>query len=146
MERRMKETRNALARMQVALIIIVLVVAAGVGVYALSTQGSSSNEVHLKIIETDPVNQVDNFVPQNFTVKEGASVTFVVQNGDDENRVFTIAAFNFNMTILPGTTTRAAFTPDKTGTFTMYSPQTLPSAASHGKPGTPCTGYLTVTA
>ena len=142
----MEKARSGLARMQVALIIVVLVVAAGVGAYALSTQGSNSTEVRIAITETDPVNQIDEFVPQNATVKMGVPVSFVVQNGDDENRIFTISSFNFNSTILPGTSQRGTFTPDQTGTFKMYSPQTLPSAASVGKPGSPCTGSLTVTA
>jgi heme/copper-type cytochrome/quinol oxidase subunit 2 len=141
----MEKTRLGLARMQVALIIVVIVVAAGVGAYALSTQGSNSNEVPLQITETDPVNQIDNFVPQNVTVKVGTPVSFAVFNGDDEDRVFTITAFNFNITIPAHTTFRAPFTATTTGTFTMYSPQTKPSAVSAGKPGSPCTGYLTVT-
>jgi heme/copper-type cytochrome/quinol oxidase subunit 2 len=134
--------------MQVALIIVVIVVAAGVGAYALSTQGSqgsNANEISISITETDPVNQIDNFVPQNVTIKEGASIAFAVQNGDDEDRVFTITAFNFNITIPAHTTSRGTFTPDKTGTFTMFSPQTKPSAVSQGKPGSACTGYVTVT-
>jgi heme/copper-type cytochrome/quinol oxidase subunit 2 len=143
----MKDFRPGLARVQVALIIVVIVVAAGVGAYALSTQGPStnSNEIQLSITETDPVNQVDEFVPQNVTVKVSTPVTFAVQNGDDEDRVFTITDFNFNITIPAHTTFRAAFTATKTGTFTMYSPQTKPSAVSAGKPGSACTGYLTVT-
>ncbi len=141
----MKEARYALARTQVVLIIIVLVVAAGVGAYALSMQASGGNEIHVSITETDPVNQIDSFQPQNSSVKQGTPVNIVVFNGDDENRTLTIVAFNFSMLILPGQTTRAVFTPDKAGTFVIYSPQTLPSAASHGKPGSPCTGYLTVT-
>ncbi len=131
--------------MQVVVIIVVLVVAAGVGAYALLGQGSSSNEVRLSIAETNPVNQTDAFQPQNVTVKMGSPVTFAIQNGDDENRIFTIAAFNLNVTITPGTTERTTFTPDKTGTFVMFSPQTVPSAVSQGKPGSPCTGYLIVT-
>lgn len=142
----MREARHGLARMQAVLIVVVIVIAGVVGVYALSMQGSNSTNVSIAITETDPVNQVDEFVPANVTVKEGTPVTFAVQNGDDENRIFTISTFNFNITILPGTTQRGTFTPDKTGTFKMFSPQTLPSAASVGKPGTPCTGYLTVTA
>ncbi len=141
----MRHAKLGLARMQVALIIVVLVVAAGVGAYVLSNQSSSGNSIHLSIRESDPVNQVDIFDPQNVTVKQGTAVTFTVQNGDDEQRIFTIAAFNFNITIGAATTQSGTFTADKTGTFTMYSPQTLPSAASVGKPGSPCTGYLTVT-
>jgi heme/copper-type cytochrome/quinol oxidase subunit 2 len=141
----MKKAGYGLARLQVALIIIVLAVSAGVGAYALTMQGSSGNEVQLQIIETDPANQIDSFIPPNVTAKQGTPLTFVVHNGDDEDRLFTIAAFNFNMTISPHTALRGTFTPDRTGTFVMYSPQTKPSAASNGKPGTPCTGYLTVT-
>ncbi len=145
----MGHIRLGLARVQVALIIVVIVVAAGVGAYVFSTQGSNggpaSKTIQMKITETDPVNQIDSFVPQNVTVKQGTSVTLAVQNGDDEIRVMTIAAFNLNFTIDAGTTQRATFTADKSGTFTMYSPKTVPSAASVGKPGSPCTGYLTVT-
>jgi len=145
----MEMIRLGLARMQVALILVVIVVAAGVGAYALSTQGSSggsgSQTVQMKITETDPVNQIDSFVPQNVSVKQGTSVTLAVQNGDDEIRVMTIAALNVNFTIDAGTTQRVTFSADKIGTFTMYSPKTVPSAASVGKPGSPVTGYLTVT-
>jgi heme/copper-type cytochrome/quinol oxidase subunit 2 len=143
----LKAVRCGLARAQGALIIVVLAVAAGAGAYAVSTQGSNtnSNEIRLSITETDPVNQVDNFVPQNVTVKAGTPVTFAVQNGDDEDRVFTVAGFGFNFTIPAHTTVRSVLTPDKAGTFTMYSPQTKPSAVSGGKPGSACTGYLTVT-
>ena len=144
----MGKTRLALARLQVAIMIAVIVVAAGAGTYALLNQKPTtvSNDVAISITETDPANQIDNFVPQNATVKAGAPVTFAVQNSDDEDRVFTIDAFNFNITLQPHTTQRGTFTPDKAGTFTMFSPQTKPSAASAGKPGSPCTGYLTVTA
>jgi len=145
----MKQVRLALARMQVALLIVVIVVAAGVGAYALSTQGASggtgSVTIQMKITETDAVNQIDNFVPQNVTVKQGSSVELAVQNGDDEIRVMTIPAFNVNFTIDAGTTQRHTFIADKSGTFSMYSPKTVPSAASVGKPGSPCNGTLTVT-
>jgi plastocyanin len=145
----MKGARYGLARMQVALIIVVLVVAAGAGAYALLMQGSNgasgSQEIRLKITETDPVNQIDSFVPANITVKQGTTVTFAVQNGDDEIRVMTVAGYNLNFTILAGTTQRVTFLADQTGTFKMFSPQTVPSAASVGKPGSPVTGYLTVT-
>jgi hypothetical protein len=117
-----------------------------VGAYALITQGSSGNEARISITETDAVNQIDNFIPQNITAKQGTPLSFVVFNGDDEVRLFTIAAFNFNMTIDPHTTQRSTMTPDRTGTFVMFSPQTKPSAASNGKPGSPVTGYLAVTA
>ena len=143
----MKQVRLGLARMQVVLIIVLLVVVVGAGAYVLLKPGSGvgSQEIPIAIIETDPVNQIDNFSPQNVTVKVGTTVTFAVQDGDDEDRVFTISSLNFNMTIPAHTTARGTVTVDKTGTFTMYSPQTKPSAVSAGKPGSPCTGYLTVT-
>ena len=143
----MKQVRLGLARMQVALLIVVIVVAAGVGAYALSIQGGGSNSqtIQMKITETDPVNQIDNFVPQNLTVKQGTSVELAVQNGDDEIRVMTIPAFNVNFTIDAGTTQRHTFIADKSGTFSMYSPKTVPSAVSVGKAGSPCNGTLTVT-
>jgi len=141
----MRDVRLGLARMQVALIIVVLVVAAGVGAYAFSTQGGGTQSVSLSITETDPVNQVDSLIPQNVTVKQGTPVALAVQNGDDEVRVFTITDLNVNFTIDAGTTQRHTFTPTKTGTFLMHSPQTLASAASKGKPGTPVSGYITIT-
>ncbi len=139
----MRSVKHGISRLQAVVVVVVIVVAAGVGSYALLSP--PSGEKHLSITEIDPVNQIDSFVPQNFTVKQGAQVSFVVFNGDDENRTLTITAFNFTMIIPPGQTTRSSFTPDRVGTFTIYSPQTLPSAASQGKPGSPCTGYLTVT-
>lgn len=134
-------------RTTAAIIVVILVVAAGVGVYVLSTQssGAAGTELHLSITETDPVNQIDAIIPQNLTAKQG-SVTLVVLNGDDENRTLTIAAFNFTMFIPPHQTVRSSFTADKTGTFVMFSPQTKPSAASNGKPGSPASGNLAVTA
>jgi hypothetical protein len=141
-------TKRAIARMTAAILVVVIVVAAGVGAYYLSTQASSGNsqEVTMNIVETDPANQIDSFVPQNATVKHGASVTLAVRDGDDEDRVVTIVDFSVNFTIQAGTTARSpSFTADKVGTFAVYSPKTVPSAASHGKPGSPVTGYLTVT-
>lgn len=147
----MKEVRSGLARMQVAIIVVILVVAAGIGAYAL-TQGSNggtgtgSQELQMAITETDPVNQIDSFSPQNLTVKQGTTVTFAVQNGDDEIRVMTIPQFNVNFTIPGGETARSnPFLVDKAGTFMIYSPPTAPSAVSNGKPGSPVTGYLIVT-
>src|SRR6266550_1363284 len=86
----MQKIRPGIARTQAALIIVVIVVAAGVGAYALIGQGPSGNsstvnsqEFQIKITETDSVNQIDNFVPQNVTAKLGTNVTLAVQNGDD---------------------------------------------------------------
>lgn len=140
----MEGIRSGLARTQVALIIVLIVVAGGVGAYSLLTQGSNDNIVHLSITETDAANQIDSFVPQNVTVKMGTTVNFAVFDGDDEIRVMTIAALNVNVTIDAGTTQRFSFTPDKVGTFTMFSPKTVPSAVSNGRPGSPVTGYLIV--
>jgi len=52
----LRDARPALARMQIALVVAILVVAAGVAAYAFLGQ-SSSQDVSLSITETDPVNQ-----------------------------------------------------------------------------------------
>jgi len=125
--------------------VLAIVVAAGAGGYFLSQSQSGSGPVDLSIVETDPVNQIDSFSPANVTVTHGTDVTFAIQNGDDETRVFQISAFNVNQTIISGQTVRFSFTVGQAGTFKMFSPQTLPSAASNGKPGSAITGYLIVT-
>ena len=78
-------------------------------------------------MESDPVNQVDTFNPENITLTHGTTVTFAVQNGDDEARTFEIAAFNVNQTIASGATNRITFTVGPPGVYTMYLP---PAAAA----------------
>jgi hypothetical protein len=140
-------TRRGIAKTQAVLLLVVIAVAAGAGAYYLSTQGTTGNsqDITMNVVETDPARQIDSLVPQNVSVKQGTVVTLAVYDGDDEDRVVSIVAFNVNFTIQAGTTARSPpFTADKVGTFVVFSPQTKPSAASNGKPGSPVTGYLTV--
>jgi hypothetical protein len=136
------QERAAITRMQGVMAVLVIVVAAGAGGYFLSQSGSGL--VALTIVETDPVHQIDSFSPANLTVTHDTTITFAVQNGDDETRVFQISAFNVNQTIVSGQTVRFSFSVGQAGTYKMFSPQTAPSAASNGKPGSAITGYLIV--
>jgi len=140
------EERKAITRVQGIIAILVILVAAGAGVYFLSPGQSQliSGPIDLSIVETDPVNQIDSFVPANVTVSHGATVTLAIQNNDDETRIFQIGAFNVTQSIVSGQTGRVTFTVGEAGVFKMYSPQTAPSAASNGKPGSQITGYLIV--
>ncbi len=140
------EKRGAITKMQGIVAILALVVVAGAGVYFLSSGGSQlvSGPVDLSIVETDPVNQIDSFVPANVTASHGTTITLAIQNNDDETRVFQISALNVTSTIVSGQTERVTFSVGAAGVYKMYSPQTAPSAASNGKPGSQITGYLIV--
>ena len=111
----------------------------------MSQSQSAQTATSIAIVETDPVNQVDQFSPMNVTVSHGTTVTLAIQNTDDETRVFEISALNVNATIVSGQTTRVTFTVAGAGTYKMFSPQTAPSALSNGKPGAAVTGYIIVT-
>lgn len=137
--------RRAVSKAQGLIIIIALIVAGGGGAYFLSGHSQSGGgTIDLSIVETNPVEQIDSFNPANITVTHDTTVNLAIQNGDDETRVLEISAFNVNETIISGETVRISFTVGAPGVFKMYSPQTPPSAASNGKPGSPITGYVIV--
>jgi len=135
--------RAAIARTQGIIAVVVIVVAVGAGGYFLSLKGSNSGPVDLSIVETDPVNQVDNFNPENITLTHGTTVTFAIQNGDDEARTFEITAFNVNQTISSGATNRITFTVGAPGVYTMYLPPEPPFGPFRASPAV--TGYVIVT-
>jgi len=140
------ECRAAITRVQGLIVIVVLLVAAGAaGAYFLSPGKSQSgpSTIDLSIVETDPVNQVDNFSPGNITVSHGTTVTLAIQNGDDVARTFEITAFNVNQTIGSGAATRITFTVGQPGVFPMVLP---PAPAANGYKASPAvTGYFIVT-
>ena len=137
--------RQAIAQMQVIVIVGLLVVAVVVaGFYFLGTAGpdSGSAPVNLSIVETDPVNQIDNLSPANVTVQHNTTVTLAVRNGDDAPRTIQINAFNVNTTIASGTAQRITFTVGGPGTFQIYVP---PKPAANGlKQSSSISGYLIV--
>jgi Cupredoxin-like domain len=116
--------RPAITRMQGMVAVLVIVVAAGAGAYFLTLGQSSSGPgpILLQIIETDPVNQVDNLSPGNITVSQGSTITLAIQNHDDAPRSLVIAAFNVNQTIGSGATERITFTVGQPGVYTMFVP------------------------
>jgi plastocyanin len=137
--------RPAVTRTMAIIAVLVIVVAAVAGAYFLSLgkSQSGSGPIDLVIVETDPVNQVDAFNPTNITLSHGATVTFAIQNGDDEARAFEISAFNVNQTISSGATNRITFTVGQPGVYTMYLPPTPPFNGYRASPSV--TGYLIVT-
>jgi hypothetical protein len=146
--------RQALSRTVIIVLVVVVLVAAGGGVYFLGSVGpgphSSSGVpaqvgVDLQIIEDDPVFQIQHFYPGNFTVTLGQNVSLAVRNGDDEPRTFVLKDFNVNMTIAPGTTGRDTFHAGKAGTFVFFSPPSVPSPVSQGRPGKYIQGNIIVT-
>jgi plastocyanin len=137
--------RAAITRMMAIIVVLVIVVAAGAGAYFLSLgkSQSGSGPIDLVIVESDPVNQLDSFNPTTITVSHGTTVTFAVQNGDDEARTFEISAFNVNQTIDSGATNRITFTVGQPGNYTMFLPATPPFNGYRASPSV--TGYLIVT-
>jgi len=131
--------------MQGIIAVVVIVVAVGAGAYFLSLgqSKSGSGAIDLSIVESDPVNQVDSFNPTNVTLTHGTTVTFAVQNGDDEARTFEIAAFNVNQTIGSGATNRITFTVGAPGVYPMFLPATPPFNGYKASPSV--TGYVIVT-
>jgi len=129
----------------VGIAILLVVVAVGAGVYLFSSSPnsaqSSSVEIRVDIMETDPVNQIDSFIPLNITVSQGKTVTLAVHNGDDEPRQFLFGTFDINASVGAGTTSRFTFLATKVGTFefTSYATKVL-----YGKVSPTLTGYLKV--
>jgi hypothetical protein len=143
--RKLRHERRAIARTQGIIAIVLLLVAAAAGAYLLSSGvfKSGSGAIDLSIVESDPVNQIDSFVPENITASHGTTITVAVQNGDDEARNFEIAAFNVNQTISSGATMRITFTVGQAGVYPMFLPATPPFNGFKASPS--ITGYLIVT-
>jgi len=141
----MSGQRKALSTMKGVIVVALVLVAAGGGIYFTNmNQTGAGKTIDLSIVEADPVNQIDAFSPANITLSHGTTVTLAIQNGDDETRYFQIYDLSINQTIISGQTQRVTFTVGAPGTYKMYSPQTLPSAVSNGRPGSAITGYLVV--
>jgi len=143
-----------MSRTIIGVLVIVVLVAAGAGVFFLgsSNPGQSSGTgvpatvgVDVQIIEDDPVLQIQHFYPSNFTVTLGQNVSLAVRNGDDEPRTFVLSAFNVNITMSAGTAGRATFHAGKAGTFIYFSPPSVPSPVSQGRPGKYIQGNIIVT-
>jgi Cupredoxin-like domain len=140
--------RTAVTQMQGIIIVVVVIIAAvGLGAYFL-TQGKSpsgapkSSTVDLVLVESNPVLQNDSFDPANVTATHDTTLTLVVQNGDDEARVFEINAFNVNETIGSGITERITINLGQPGTFQMYVPPAPPYNGFKASPAV--IGYLIV--
>ena len=138
----MFKERAAISRTQGIIVAVVLVVAVGAGGYFLSQGQSKSGPIEVTIVESDPVNQVDAFNPENLTLTHGTTVTLAVQNGDDEARTFEISAFNVNQTIASGQTSRITFTVGPAGVYKMYLPPEPAYPGFKASPGV--TGYVIV--
>ncbi|MGH9919227.1 MAG: cupredoxin domain-containing protein [Nitrososphaerales archaeon] len=136
--------RSAITQMQGIIVAVVIVVAVGAGAYFLTAgkSGSNSGTIDVSIIESDPVNQVDDFNPGNVSLTHGTTVTFAVQNGDDEARTFEITAFNVNQTIGSGATDRITFTVGAPGVYQMFLPATPPFNGYKASPSV--MGYVIV--
>jgi Cupredoxin-like domain len=127
-------------------LVVVLVLALAAGEYFLSKPNSNAPvEVDIQIIEDDPVLQIQHFYPDNVTMKLNQNVTLAVRNGDDEPRTFALKDFNVNVTMSAGTTGRVTFQVNKVGSFLFYSPPSIPSPVSQGRPGMYIQGNFTVT-
>lgn len=143
-----------MSRMVMAGLVVVVLVAAAAGVLVLGSGNSSTNSssggpspktVDIQIIEDDPVLQIQHFYPSNFTAKLGQNVTLAIRNGDDEPRTFVLKDLKLNETMSAGTTGRLTFQASKAGTFVFYSPPSIPSPVSQGRPGMYIQGNFTVT-
>jgi len=139
------EERPAIGRAVAAIAIVVILGVVAAGEYYIGLGSSSTKEVDLAIIEDDPVHQIDHFYPDKIYVPLGENLTLAIQNGDDETRVLTLAQFNINVTMIPGTSQRVTFQANKLGTFTFISPKTPPSPVSQGRPGPCMEGFFIVT-
>jgi hypothetical protein len=142
-----KRKSRALSRIVSVLIIVVLVVAVAAFELSLSSKSNPNapKEVDLRIIEDDPVLQIDHFYPDSTYVAMGQNITLAIQNGDDETRVFTLTQFNINLTIYSGTTQRVMLHANALGNFSYISPITPPSPASNGRQGPCLEGFFYVT-
>lgn len=130
--------------MQGMVAVLVIVVAVGAGVFFLGfgQSPSGSGPIDLSIVETDPVNQLNSFNPQNITVPHDTTVTLAIQNGDDVARNFVISEFNVNQTIASGAAARITFTVGSPGVFTMELPPAPATSAFRASPVV--TGYIIV--
>lgn len=138
--------RTALTR-TVWTVLVVILIAAVAAEYELNVADSQagSEEVDISIIEDNPVLQIDHFYPDRIDVPLGKNITLVIQNQDDETRVFTLSQFNVNVTMVSGTSQRVAFQANALGNFTFFSPKTPPSPVSQGRPGPCLQGLFDVT-
>ena len=143
MGRRRPAVTKAVAMIVGAVVLVALISAD----FYLTTKSNSNGPtgIDIRIIEDDPVHQIDHFYPDNVSAVLGENISLAVQNGDDEVRVFTIAEFGINLTMSPGTTARLNFQADKVGNFLFFSPVTPPSAVSQGRPGPYLSGNFAVT-
>jgi heme/copper-type cytochrome/quinol oxidase subunit 2 len=111
-----------------ALIAVIVVAAVAGGIYLSGSLGpskshSDSQTVDITIIGGVGVGTVDTFVPDNFTLTQGNTVTLVVQNTDDNTHGLEITQFGVNSgLILPGDTVRLSFLANQTGIFRYQEP------------------------
>jgi len=146
--------RPAMSRMVVGGLVVAVLVAAAAGFFYLGSGKPGQNSgtgvpstvaVDVQIIEDDPVLQIQHFYPGNFTVTLGQNVSLAVRNGDDEPRTFVLSAFGVNFTMSAGSAGRATFHAGKVGTFIYFSPPSIPSPVSQGRPGKYIQGNVIVT-
>lgn len=124
----------------IALVIVVVAAVAG-GAFLLGGSGSpGSSTILIQIIETDPVNQIDNLEPVNVTVPSGTPVTLAIQNHDDAPRNFVISALNVNQTVGSGSTERITITAPSPGVYEIFIPARPPYDGFKASPS--MTGYL----
>jgi plastocyanin len=108
-------------RVLVLTVIVAILLVTASYYYLVSAQ---SNSVTVTIAANDgPQGDGVGFVPTNFTVKEGQSVTIVfVNHGSRPHQLF-IPVFHVSMGIVVGgATTRVSFTPNMVGTFSFGEP------------------------
>jgi len=118
----------ALKSRSILLILVIVVAAVAAGEYYYQTSSSSSSSssglnLHITIIGTPAAGTVDYYLPNNFTVREGETVTLAVQNTDDNTHGLVIRAFGVDTgKIPPGDTYRVTFVANQTGTFEYFEP------------------------
>jgi Cupredoxin-like domain len=129
----------------ILIIIVIAVIAIGESELHIGSAPPGTTQIDLRIIEDNPVLQEDHFYPDSLYLPLNQNISLAVQNGDDEQRVFSLPQFNINLTISPGETQRVNFDANKLGTSNFTSPITPPSIASAGRQGPCLRGFFTVT-
>ena len=121
-------------------IVAILVVTAS---FYYAVVSAPANSATVTIAANDgPQGDGVGFLPTNFTVKEGQSVTIVFVNHGSRPNQLLIPAFQVNTGIVDGgATARASFTPHKAGTFSFGEP---PESGLNPDRGNGMVGNVTV--
>ena len=111
-----------------SILLILVIVGAAVAAgeyYQMSGSSSSSSSllVNIEIIGTPAAGTIDYYSPNNFTVRQGQTVTLAILNTDDNTHGLVMRAFSVDTgKINPGHTDRVTFVANQTGTFEFFEP------------------------